>query len=965
MSAEAGAVFYPYAVLVVDFYGYFVVGSDVDVYQEIVFLLEPFHCGLCHELFVDHCLSCVYMQSEELVSGPSLHLACANVVFCWCVAKFFCFFLYLCVMCEGKSVVLTPMMRQFRAVKAGHPGCVVLFRCGDFYETYDEDASEVSGVLGLTLTRRRNRGDKVGATLMAGFPFHVLDSYIAKLVHAGRRVVVVDQLEDPKLAKGIVRRGVVEVVTPGLVTADGALVAKENNFLAAVHFVSSSLVGLALLDISTGEFFAFEGGVDEVGGLLVDFGVKEVLYERGKGGEFEGCFGGRYVLTGLDDWVFVLSSARELLLRHFGVLSLRGFGLEGCEAAVVAAGAVLQYLKLTEHTRLGHITGLSRLGSRRYVEVDKSSVRNLELVVPVDEGGVSLLGVLDHTVTPMGGRLLRRVVLFPLRGAVGINRRLDAVERLVGRGDLREVLRRQLCVVGDLERLAAKAATGRIHPRDVGVLCGALRAVGPVKEALAGVGCEELEGIGRRLNALEGLTEVIGRTLSDDPPAVLSKGNVIRAGANEELDGLRRIAYEGKDYLLQLQQREGERTGIPGLRVAYNNVFGYYLEVRNSQKDKVPSDWIRKQTLVNAERYITPELKDYENKILTAQERIAELEAQLFAGLVETVAKHTKAIQEDAALLARLDCYLSFAVTAQEPGYTRPEVADDDVIDIRQGRHPVIEKGLPTGQHYVPNDVRLDTTTQQIILVTGPNMAGKSALLRQTALITLMAQAGCYVPAEKAHIGTVDKIFTRTGAGDNISMGESTFMAEMNEAANILNNFTARSLILFDELGRGTATYDGISIAWAIAEYLHDGPRHARTLFATHYHELNEMAKIYPRIKNFNVDAREVNGKIVFLRTLRPGASEHSFGIHVAQLAGLPRVIITRAQAILKQLEANNTHTQTGLKADTGIQLSLFQLDDPLLAQIRDEILNTDINSLTPLEALNKLNSIQRLLKNK
>lgn len=868
---------------------------------------------------------------------------------------------------------LTPMMKQYRRLKAQHPEALLLFRCGDFYETYEDDAVKASEILGITLTKRTNRADKAGAIDMAGFPFHALDAYLPKLIRAGLRVAVCDQLEDPKTAKGVVKRGITELVTPGLVMDETALNAAENNFLAAVHLTKEA-AGLAFLDISTGEFLTAEGDARYAQKLLADFAPKEVLYERGKKSLFEQCFGSKLVTYELEDWAFSERTAQDSLLRHFQTASLKGFGIEEMRHGIVAAGAILQYLKLTQHDRLSHITSIARIGSNRFMEIDKFTVRNLELLAPMGEGGKTLLDVLNRTVTPMGARLLRRCLLFPLKSPADINRRLDVVEYFFKEPDFEQLCDTHLRQIGDLERVISKAAAGRATPRDIAQIKAALEAAAPVKEACMKASDATLRGIGEKIDLCAAVRERIERELLPDPPFLVSKGGVIASGVSQELDDLRRIAYEGKDYLLQLQKKETERTGIPNLKISFNNVFGYYIEVRNTHKDKVPPTWIRKQTLVSAERYITQELKDYENKILTAQDRIQMLEAELFDALVRCVAQFTEAIQRDASLIARLDCLMSFAAAARERSYVRPVVTDDQVLDIRQGRHPVIESEMPPGERYVPNDVLLDSHKQQIIIITGPNMAGKSALLRQTALITLMAQMGSFVPAEAAHVGVADKIFTRVGAGDNISMGESTFMTEMNEAASILNNISARSLVLFDELGRGTSTYDGISIAWAIVEYLHENKRfRPRTLFATHYHELNEMEKLYPRVKNFNVAAKEIDGKVLFLRKLQRGGSEHSFGIHVARLAGMPKAIVSRAEAVLKQLETANskdalTNTQAAkgiLKPDNGIQLSFFQLDDPVLAQIRDEILHLDINNLTPVEALNKLNSIRRILKGK
>lgn len=865
------------------------------------------------------------------------------------------------------------MMKQFYDLKAKHPDAIMLFRCGDFYETYCEDAVVASEILGITLTKRNNGGKNGEPVEMAGFPYHALDTYLPKLVRAGRRVAICDQLEDPKLTKTLVKRGITELVTPGVSMNDNVLNNKENNFLSAVHFGVKSC-GVAFLDISTGEFLTAEGSMEYVDKLLGNFAPKEVLFERGKRNLFEGNFGTKFFTFELDDWVFSERTAMEKLLKHFEVKNLKGFGIDHLKCGIVAAGAVLQYLDMTQHTQTGHITSIARIEEERYVRLDKFTVRNLELLNPLAEGGKSLLNVIDHTVTPMGARLMRRWLLFPLKDEKPVNERLDVVDYFFREPEFRELIGEQLHLMGDLERIISKVSVGRVSPRDVVQLRTALQAIEPVKRACEHATDETLRRIGEQLNLCASIRDRIAREIHDDPPLMVNKGGVIAEGVNAELDELRHIAYEGKDYLLHIQQREMERTGIPSLKISYNNVFGYYLEVRNTHKDKVPADWIRKQTLVNAERYITQELKEYEEKIMGAQDKILALETKLFGELVLALAEFTPAIQINANLLARMDCLLSFALVAGENRYIRPVIADDDVLDIRQGRHPVIEKELPVGERYVANDVHLDSEKQQIIIITGPNMAGKSALLRQTALITLMAQVGCFVPAESAHIGMVDKIFTRVGASDNISMGESTFMVEMNEAANILNNLSPRSLVLFDELGRGTSTYDGISIAWAIVEYIHESKKgRARTLFATHYHELNEMEKLYPRIKNYNVAVREVEGKVIFLRKLERGGSEHSFGIHVAKLAGMPKGIVSRANTILKELESANSkdvmRNQKGVKgvmsADKGVQLSFFQLDDPVLCQVRDEILHLDINNLTPMEALNKLNDIKHIVTGK
>lgn len=870
----------------------------------------------------------------------------------------------------AKDVVMTPMMKQYFELKEKHPDAVMLFRCGDFYETYSEDAITAANILGITLTKRANGQAK--HVEMAGFPFHALDTYLPKLIRAGKRVAICDQLEDPKLTKKLVKRGITELVTPGVAINDNVLSYKENNFLAAVHFGKASC-GVAFLDISTGEFLTAEGPFDYIDKLLNNFAPKEVLFERGKRGMFEGNFGSKFFTFELEDWVFNETSSREKLLKHFETKNLKGFGVEHLRNGVVASGAILQYLEMTQHYQIGHITSLSRIEEDRYVRLDKFTVRSLELLGSMNDGGTSLLGVIDKTISPMGARLLKRWVVFPLKDEKPINERLDVVEFFFREPDFKDFIEEKLHLIGDLERIVSKAAVGRISPREVVQLKVALQAIEPIKNACLNAENESLRRIGEHLNLCESIRNRIAREIKNDPPLLVNKGGVIADGINVELDELRQIAYSGKDYLLQMQQRESERTEIPSLKIAYNNVFGYYIEVRNTHKDKVPADWIRKQTLVNAERYITQELKEYEEKILGAEDRILSLETKLYNDLVLDLAEYIPAIQINANQIARLDCLLAFANVARENKYIRPIVENSDVIDIRQGRHPVIEKQLPVGEKYIANDVLLDSDTQQIIIITGPNMAGKSALLRQTALITLLAQIGCFVPAESARIGLVDKIFTRVGASDNISVGESTFMVEMNEAADILNNLSPRSLVLFDELGRGTSTYDGISIAWAIVEHIHEHPKaKARTLFATHYHELNEMEKSFKRIKNFNVSVKEVDGKVIFLRKLERGGSEHSFGIHVAKLAGMPKSIVKRANAILNQLETDNRQQGISSKPTAeiasqrdGMQLSFFQLDDPVLCQVRDEILNLDVNNLTPLEALNKLNEIKKIVRGK
>ena len=870
-------------------------------------------------------------------------------------------------MAKDNEVVLTPMMKQYFDLKAKHPDAIMLFRCGDFYETYSEDAVSASEILGITLTKRANGQGKT--VEMAGFPHHALDTYLPKLIRAGRRVAICDQLEDPKTTKKLVKRGITELVTPGVAISDNVLSYKENNFLAAVHF-GKSACGVAFLDISTGEFMTAEGTFDYVDKLLNNFAPKEVLFERGKRGMFEGNFGSKFFTFELDDWVFTETSAREKLLKHFETKNLKGFGVEHLTNGVIASGAILQYLDMTQHYQISHITSLSRIEADRYVRLDKFTIRSLELVNSMNEGGTSLLDVIDHTISPMGARLLKRWIVFPLKDVKPINERLDVVDYFFREPDFKDFVEEQLHRVGDLERIVSKAAVGRISPREVVQLKVALQAIEPIKNACLNADNESLRRIGEQLNPCVSIRDKIAKEIKNDPPLLVNKGGVIADGVNEELDELRRIAYSGKDCLLQIQQRESELTGIPSLKIAYNNVFGYYIEVRNTHKDKVPADWIRKQTLVNAERYITQELKEYEEKILGAEDKILALETRLYNELVMALSEFIPAIQINATQIARLDCLLSFANVARANNYIRPVIAEDDVLDIHQGRHPVIEKQLPPGERYIANDVYLDTETQQIIIITGPNMAGKSALLRQTALITLMAQIGCFVPAESAHVGLVDKIFTRVGASDNISVGESTFMVEMNEAADILNNLSPRSLVLFDELGRGTSTYDGISIAWAIVEHIHEHKRaRARTLFATHYDELNDMEAQFKRIKNYNVSVKEVDNKVIFLRKLERGGSEHSFGIHVAKMAGMPKTIVKRAGEILRQLESENRQEGISVTPKTvssdGVQLSFFQLDDPVLCQIRDEILNLDVNNLTPLEALNKLNDIKRIVRGK
>lgn len=871
------------------------------------------------------------------------------------------------------KIVETPLMKQYFEIKAKHPDAILLFRVGDFYEMYGDDAVVGAEILGIVQTKRANG---VGQSVeMAGFPHHALDTYLPKLVRAGKRVAICDQLEDPKLTKKLVKRGITELVTPGVSINDNILNHKENNFLAAIHFAKDKC-GIAFLDISTGEFLTAEGTTDYIDKLLNNFSPKEVLLERNNKKKFEEIFGPRYFSFELDDWIFTSEAANDRLLKHFETKNLKGFGIQHLKLGIIASGAILYYLDQTQHTHISHITSLARIEEERYVRLDKFTVRSLELVCAMNEDGKSLLDVIDKTISPMGSRLLRRWILFPLKDVKPIQERQDVVEYFFRHPEVKELLDEQLEQIGDLERIISKVAVERVTPREVVQLKIALQALEPIKEACMASNEPSLCRIGEQLNVCALIRDRIDREIQPDPPSLVNKGGVIAKGVNEELDELRSIAYSGKDYLLQVQQRESEKTGIPSLKIAFNNVFGYYIEVRNAHKDKVPADWIRKQTLVNAERYITEELKEYEEKILGAEEKILSLESRLFNELVLCLTEYIPPIQCNANLIGRLDCLLSFAKAAESNKYIRPLVDESDVIDIKDGRHPVIEKQLPLGETYVANDVYLDEDKQQIIIITGPNMAGKSALLRQTALITLLAQIGCFVPAESARIGIVDKIFTRVGASDNISVGESTFMVEMNEAADILNNMTSRSLVLFDELGRGTSTYDGISIAWAIVEYIHEHPHaHAKTLFATHYHELNEMERSFPRIKNFNVSVKEVGNKVIFLRKLVPGGSEHSFGIHVAKMAGMPKCIVNRADEILKQLESekrqegaisgSSVKKAPAARQSGNYQLSFFQLDDPVLSQVRDEIKNMDLNNLTPLEALNKLSEIRKIITGK
>ena len=865
----------------------------------------------------------------------------------------------------AKEIVETPLMKQYFEMKAKHPDAVLLFRVGDFYETFSEDAIQASEILGITLTRRAN--GVAQSVELAGFPHHALDTYLPKLVRAGKRVAICEQLEDPKLTKKLVKRGITELVTPGVSINDNVLNRSENNFLAAVHF-GKKCCGVAFLDISTGEFLTAEGSADYIDKLMGNISPKEVLVQRGMRERFAEAMSANYLTFELDEWIFNEDTATDRLLKHFETKNLKGFGIHTMHNAIVASGAILCYLDITQHTHISHITTISRIEEDRYVRLDKFTIRNLELIDSMGEDGKSLLSVIDRTLSPMGARLLRRWILFPLKDVEQINRRLNVVEHFFKDTEAREQLKQQLETIGDLERLVSKVAVGRITPRELVQLRAALAAIEPIKRLCETSDCEVLRGIGEQLNLCQLIRDRIAREINPDAPNLLNRGNVISHGVNAELDELREISYSSKDYLLRLQQSESERTGIPSLKVAFNNVFGYYIEVRNTHKDKVPEEWIRKQTLVSAERYITPELKEYEEKILGAEEKIAIIETRLFNELVAAVTDYIPAIQLNSSLVAHLDCLCAFTRVAIENKYYRPELNDSLEIDITEGRHPVIEKQLPVSERYVSNSVRLNNNDQQIIMITGPNMSGKSALLRQTALIVLMAQIGCFVPAQAAKIGIVDKIFTRVGASDNISLGESTFMVEMTEAASILNNISERSLVLFDELGRGTSTYDGISIAWAIVEYLHEHNRfHPKTLFATHYHELNEMENSFKRIANYNVKVTEINGKVMFVRKLVRGGSEHSFGIHVAKLAGMPQSIVRRADEVLKQLEANHgndlkTDQIAKPRVESGVQLSFFQLDDPVLCQVRDEIMHCDINNLTPVDALNKLNEIKKII---
>ena len=869
----------------------------------------------------------------------------------------------------AKAIVETPLMKQYIEMKTKHPDAILLFRVGDFYETFSEDAITTSEILGITLTRRANGAAQF--VELAGFPHHALDTYLPKLVRAGKRVAICEQLEDPKMTKKLVKRGIIELVTPGVSINDNILNHKENNFLAGIHF-NKNICGIAFLDISTGEFLTAEGNYDYIDKLLNNFAPKEVLFEKSKKTLFEEHFGTRFFTFELDDWIFTEDAATDRLLKHFETKNLKGFGVQNLKNGIIAAGSLLYYLDITQHKHISHITSLARIEEERYVRLDKFTVRSLELLNTMNEGGKSLLDVIDRTTSPMGARLLKRWIVFPLKDVQPINERLNVVEYFFKEPDIKDEIEQQLMLIGDVERIISTVAVGRITPREMIQLRVALSAMEPIQHICSSSEEPVLRRIGEQLNPCSSIKDRIAREISPDAPSLINRGGIIARGVNAELDELRELAYSGKDYLIHIQQRESERTGIPSLKISFNNVFGYYIEVRNTHKDKVPPEWIRKQTLVNAERYITQELKEYEEKILGAEEKILSLESKLFNDLVLALNDYIPAIQHNANLIARLDCLLSFAITAKENHYIRPNINDGDEIDIKEGRHPVIEKQLPPGEEYISNSISLSNDNQQIIMITGPNMAGKSALLRQTALIVILAQIGSFVPAESAKIGLVDKVFTRVGASDNISLGESTFMVEMNEAADILNNISNRSLVLFDELGRGTSTYDGISIAWAIVEHIHEHPKaRAKTLFATHYHELNEMERTYKRIANFNVSVKEVDNKVIFLRKLVKGGSEHSFGIHVAKMAGMPQSIVRRADQILKQLESENRNN--GISKPTheiaaqreGMQLSFFQLDDPVLSQIRDEIINLDINNLTPVEALNKLNEIRKIITGK
>jgi DNA mismatch repair protein MutS len=867
---------------------------------------------------------------------------------------------------ELPKYVETPLMKQYYTIKTKHPDAILLFRVGDFYETFGEDAIKTSEILGITLTRRANGSARF--VELAGFPYHALDTYLPRLVRAGQRVAICEQLEDPKLTKKIVKRGIIELVTPGVSLNENVLNHKENNFLAAVH-IDKKIAGVAFLDISTGEFLTSEGTIEYVDQMLSNFQPKEVLFEKGRKDLFLEYFGPRYFTFKLDDWIFTQEAANDRLLRQFETSSLKGFGVHNLTFGVIAAGAILYYLDITRHEQLGHITSLSRIEEKRYVWLDKFTIRNLELFSSPYEGAKTLIEVLDRTISPMGGRLLKRWLSLPLKDLQPVNERLDIVQYLIENKDFTEEISGFVRQTGDLERLISKVAVSRINPREVVQLKRALKAIQPLKEKCVSSASPPLIMLAEQLNPCKAIADKIEKELNPDPPLMVNRGNTIANGISEELDDLRTILYSGKDYIEELQKREIERTGISSLKVSFNNVFGYYIEVRNTHRDKVPPEWIRKQTLVSAERYITEELKEYESKILGAEEKIIALETRLYNDLVLSLIEYISPVQLNSSVIARLDCLQSFAVVSAENNYVRPSLDETRRLEILEGRHPVIEKQLPPGESYVPNDLFLDTEDQQIIILTGPNMSGKSALLRQTALMVLMAQTGCFVPAKEAKIGMVDKIFTRVGASDNISLGESTFMVEMNETASILNNLSDRSLILLDEIGRGTSTYDGISIAWAMVEYLHESRMRAKVLFATHYHELNEMESSFSRVKNFNVSIKELNNKVIFLRKLKRGGSEHSFGIHVAKMAGIPGSVVKRADEILKELEQSHERKElakpiAGLAEHReGMQLSFFQLDDPVLKQIRDEILGIDIDNLTPLEALNKLYNIRKHLK--
>jgi DNA mismatch repair protein MutS len=868
-------------------------------------------------------------------------------------------------MTEIRKYVETPLMKQYYDIKEKHPDAVLLFRVGDFYETFGEDAIKTAGILGITLTRRANGA--ASYVELAGFPHHALDTYLPKLVRAGQRVAICEQLEDPKLTKTIVKRGITELVTPGVSINDNILDNRENNFLASVHF-DKKMAGVAFFDISTGEFLTAQGKFEYIDKLLNSFQPKEVLFQRGRGKEFTEIFGSKYYTFNLEDWVYTDDAATDRLKRQFETSSLKGFGIQGMQLAIISAGAILHYLDITQHNKLNHVNSLSRIEEDHFVWLDRFTIRNLELFSPIQENGKSLIDVIDKTISPMGSRLLKRWMALPLKDIEPINKRLDVVELFLKNPEIKEVIDEHLRQIGDLERLISKVAVGRINPREVVQVKHALNAIIPIKQACAAVENVALNRFSEQLNPCDLIREKIQKEIVSDPPTAINKGRVIASGISQELDDLREIAYSGKDFLAKIQKRESDRCGIPSLKISFNNVFGYYIEVRNTHKDKVPTDWIRKQTLVSAERYITEELKEYETKILGAEEKIQTLETKIFTDLIFALSEYISAIQLNSNILAQIDCLLSFAVCANSYGYFRPEINDSNTINIKSGRHPVIEHQLPIGESYISNDVLLDQEEQQIIIITGPNMAGKSALLRQTALIVLLAQMGSFVPAEKAEIGFADKIFTRVGASDNISLGESTFMVEMNEAASILNNVSDRSLILFDELGRGTSTYDGISIAWSVVEHLHEHPRaKAKTLFATHYHELNEMEGAFARVKNFNVSIKEVGNKVIFLRKLVRGGSNHSFGIHVAGMAGMPKSVIKRAEQILVKLEGGREKGSLSKplgeikEKREGMQLSFFQLDDPVLKQIRDEIAGLNINNLTPIEALNKLNEIKKL----